>query len=107
MLRVVLVLGCETRLLRLITELRNELLRVLVPWHEMLRALRPLRSAGGRPGSRVVKPRALLRLDRDLKLLPLLSLKLRNLRRCLLYTFRAHETRHDLVCRLLLEKQKN
>ena len=22
---------------------------------------------------------------------------------CLLYTFRAHETRHDLVCRLLLE----
>ena len=25
---------------------------------------------------------------------------------CLLYTFRAHETRHDLVCRLLLEKKK-
>ncbi len=25
---------------------------------------------------------------------------------CLLYTLRAHETRHDLVCRLLLEKKK-
>src|SRR5450759_1540943 len=25
---------------------------------------------------------------------------------CLLYTSRAHETRHDLVCRLLLEKKK-
>ena len=24
---------------------------------------------------------------------------------CLLYTFRAHETREDLVCRLLLEKK--
>src|SRR5450756_1311207 len=24
---------------------------------------------------------------------------------CLLYTSRAHETRHDLVCRLLLEKK--
>ena len=25
---------------------------------------------------------------------------------CLLYTSRAHETRHDLVCRLLLEKKQ-
>ena len=25
---------------------------------------------------------------------------------CLLYTFRAHETRGNLVCRLLLEKKK-
>jgi len=26
--------------------------------------------------------------------------------RCLLYTFRAHETRGNLVCRLLLDKKK-
>src|SRR5450756_2763528 len=38
------------------------------------------------------------------RLLPAVSRPLQT--HCLLYTSRAHETRHDLVCRLLLEKKK-